>query len=248
MRLLICMVTHNRLDYTKVALQSLRDTLMVPAFIVVVDNASEDGTVDYLHRVEGDLCDLVLTNTMNRYPGAACNRGWQMGLIRFPHATHLMRCDNDMEWLERGWDVEAREYFEVMPGLGQLGLMDMTDARDFPTVWHEEGGKKLNVGPTNIGGTHIMRRELWDMGLRYRETPWQNVGGPTPQEDVFLSLDIKQRGLSFGNVEKQKCREMSYTDTDKYYDYYVRTFTQRGHEPPARIKDGVVIEEGLHHI
>lgn len=251
MRLLIVVVTHNRLDYTKKCLSSLDESLSLDDLsenddykIVVVDNASSDGTQEWLNTDGSHLFDRLITNVANRYPGAACNQGWMVGLSGF-EATHLCRIDNDC-LLKPGWFTETKECFESFPGLGQFGLIEMSEAKEFRYIerTNDETGKKLNTGPTNIGGPCVVSKELWDRGLRYSEMPWQHFGGPTPQEDVKLSLDIREMGKFFGNTTKHIVTEMSFGDTDKYYDYYVSTFQRRGHGIPARTKNGEVVEVG----
>lgn len=253
MRLLICVVTHNRLDYTKECLFSLQETLGVNPeasedddfSIVVVDNASDPDTVEWLN--ECKVTDHLILNKNNRYPGAACNQGWTRGLEDFD-ATHLCRIDNDCV-MQPGWFARVKECFEKYESLGQLGLINMNESPEFKPRFVEHNGPRLNVGPTNIGGPNVITRKLWDQGLRYSEIPWHNFGGPTPQEDVKLSLDIRNiYGQWFANIAETICVEQSFTDTDKYYDYYQRTFSERGHGVPCRVKDGVVIEsnDGTH--
>lgn len=246
MKLLICVITHNRLDYTKDCLKALNENTPPPDYmVVVVDNASTDGTVEWLKDEGVTLYDALVLNSSNRYPGAACNQGWQEGLDLFPEEnfTHLCRLDNDCV-VQKGWDEQVKLAFESFDKLGQFGLIDMKDSKEFPYKVIEENGGELNVGPSNIGGPNVIVRELWDQGLRYQESKWINFGGPMGQEDVALSLDIKGRGYRFGNTVPFICKEQSFDDTDKYFDYYCRTFAERGHGRPARTKNGVVLEAG----
>ena len=273
MKLLICVITHNRLAYTKrclraldVALSAASDGVLEDYSVVVVDNASTDGTVEWLKEKfehgppagnpewldgEGDfggagLYDRLITNKANRFPGAACNQGWMVGMSTF-QATHLMRLDNDCV-LDESAFLAIEHIFDSFDGLGQLGIIEMSEAKEFPYVErvNEETKARLNTGPTNIGGPCVILREAWDKGLRYSEMPWQNFGGPTPQEDVKLSLDLKEMGYFFGNVCEEICTELSFGNTDDYFDYYAHTFQLRGHGVPARTKEGDVIEAGSH--
>ncbi len=49
-KLVILIVTYNRLDKLKKCLESYTEQTVLPQKILVVDNASTDGTVDFLHR------------------------------------------------------------------------------------------------------------------------------------------------------------------------------------------------------
>src|SRR5688572_24144843 len=122
MKLLIVLITFNRLAYTKRTLRELWGTAELPYYLIVVDNNSTDGTQEYLTRLEKRYrIDKAILNPDNYYPGKATNIGWEQGLKDFPEATHLMRLDNDMH-LEKGWQSTAESYFKAIPELGQLGL------------------------------------------------------------------------------------------------------------------------------
>lgn len=234
MKLLICLITHNRLEYTKRTLESLYDTISVPSKLIIVDNASTDGTQEYIDR--NALEDVALVcNPENYYPGKACNIGWEQGLWIYK-ATHLMRCDNDMEFV-KDWDKKAEEYFDAMPPLGQLGL-DHTaldkfngDERYLTTI----GGKTINAWPGNVGGPCIIRREVYDKGARYDETPWADLRNSpedmiTPQEDVKFSLSMHKYGYIYGHpTEKLAWTFADETNRKNYPAYYKKTFSERGY-------------------
>lgn len=241
MRLLIALITYNRLAYTQKTLESLKKTLSVPHMIVAVDNNSTDGTQDWLNEMLGeDKIDWVINRTDNGYPGKACNEGWAFGVNpqSYVHidATHLMRCDNDMEF-EPGWDQKAEEYFETMPMLGQLGLDHSAldtfngDERYLTTV----GDKTINAWPGNIGGPCIIRREVYDRGARYDETPWKDERNSstdmiTPQEDVKFSLMMHTYGYIYGHpTQKLATTFADESNRSDYPSYYKQTFRERGY-------------------
>lgn len=248
MKALIAFISHERLDYTKRSLRSLKETLTIDHKIVVYDNDSSDEVREWISdaRAEG-LCDAVIFSGSNDYPGAAANGAWELGLSdHMPDADLLVRVDNDMEFLP-GWDTEMVKAFESHMLLGQLGLMNQSQC--FPEGENrvtpcEVDGYVVNRFWTNIGGTMAIRREVYDLGIKYDETPWRSEGGPTPQEDVKLSLAIKEAGFYFANLLPHLVIEMSYGNTADYPDYYARTFTERGHQPPPLTKNGVVIGGG----
>jgi N-acetylglucosaminyl-diphospho-decaprenol L-rhamnosyltransferase len=68
----ITFATLNCLEYTKKCMESLINSGVDPKRIVVVDNASEDGTVQYLQQL--DLGSVIL-NRQNLSCGAAWNQG-----------------------------------------------------------------------------------------------------------------------------------------------------------------------------
>lgn len=231
MNLLVCLITYNRLEYTKKTLESIRNTLFVPFRIIVVDNNSTDGTREWLEANEENF----IINDKNYYPGKACNIGWETGLEEYD-ATHLMRCDNDMVF-EEHWGQLAEEYFEAIPLLGQLGL-DHSALNSFngdERYLTSMGGKTINAWPGNIGGPCIIRREVYDKGARYDETPWSDLRNSsedmiTPQEDVKFSLSMHKYGYIYGHpTEKLATTFADDSNRSDYPEYYKQTFSERGY-------------------
>ena len=146
MRLLTCLVADSGLDLTQETLESYFGAVQVPQFLVVVDNASEDGTAEYLAERAG--VDLVITSPGLVSHGRACNVGWQEGLRRF-EATHL-HCPEAPVAYEPGWDLHALECMQAKPRLGRLELCGCDGS---------------------IGGAHVTRLALWGAGVRYAEEP-----------------------------------------------------------------------------
>jgi glycosyltransferase involved in cell wall biosynthesis len=226
MRLLIVLITYNRKAYTKKTLSNLFATIDTPYYLVAVDNASTDDTKDYLTSLKGrNKLDMLILNEGNYYPGKACNIGWSKGLEAYPQATHLMRLDNDMAF-EKGWDAYAAEYFDTIDRLGQLGL-DYDGGEDKPPQFYN--GMGLVEFPGCVGGPSIIRREIFDDGIRYDETPWKDSGTPL-QEDSKFSREVKQQGWLVGHMDKR----LSYTfavpeNWGDYPQYYRETMTDRGY-------------------
>lgn len=227
MKLIICLITYNRLAYTKRTLRSLWDTIELPYYLIVVDNNSTDGTQKYLGSlIERGRIDHAIFNDANYYPGKACNIGWAEGLKDYPQATHLMRLDNDMHF-EKGWDKKAEEYFQKIDRLGQLGLDFDGGENKVPEFYN---GMGLNPFPGCVGGPNIIRRQVFDSGIRYDETPWE--GSRTKlQEDSKFSRAIKNDGWLVGHMDER----LSWTFATKenwgdYKDYYKKTMFDRGYD------------------
>lgn len=226
MNLLIAIITYNRLDYTKRTIKSLLDTLELPNFIIVADNNSSDGTQDYLKSLKkrGRVNEIML-NEDNLYPGRATNLAWDLGLKLYPEATHLCRIDNDMHF-ERGWDTKAEEYFEKINRLGQLGLDWLGGEGKEPEVINGIG---LNKWPSVVGGPNIIKRKIFENGIRYDESKWKNSGNRL-QEDSKFSHQISNMGYLVGHMEDK----LSYTFANKdnwheFKDYYIETMNDRGY-------------------
>lgn len=233
MKLLIVLITYNRLEYSKRTLKSLKETLTLPHKIIIADNASTDGTA---HWAMGADVDYVVLNKENLYPAKACNEAWEIGLELYPETTHLMRCDNDMQF-EKGWDTYAKEYFDKIEHLGQLGLD--YDGGEGKSGRHYNGMELVEF-PGCVGGPNIMPKHLFERGLKYDEVRWNDERNSKVQEDSMLSKRVKDKGYLVGHMNKR----LSYTFADEtnwkdYPEYYEKTMTDRGYDDKADFVRGI---------
>lgn len=108
----IILVTFNELRYTRACLDSLRLRTDEAYELIVVDNGSTDGTVDYLRSLD-DV--TLIANPDNKGFPAAANQG-----IRAARGKNLLLLNNDTVvttgWLRRMLDVFARD-----PAVGLVG-------------------------------------------------------------------------------------------------------------------------------
>lgn len=203
------MVTYDRLDCTKKALASYLETVSVPYTMFLVDNGSTDGTQAWLldQHLSVRLVDYRLLGE-NKYPGYATNVGWACAP---PEATFLHRADND--WAYRpGWCDHLQAAF-ADPKVGQVGLR--TD--------REESHNGVPI-PWNVGGNNVIRRELWDAGLRYDERPWTELPAGH-SEDTYLSPAVANMGYTWTRVKKPCIYGVSVESKDD--PYYQRSYAAR---------------------
>lgn len=227
MKLGIVLITHNRLKYTKRTLESLRRTITVPYKLLIVDNASTDGTAEWLH-AGGSAAEFYLNET-NDYPGKACNLGWS--LLKDEDITHYMRCDNDMEFAE-GWDKRAEEYFRKIDRLGQLGLDFDGGENKVPQFYN---GMGLVEWPGCVGGPCIIRREIYDDGHRYDEARWEGSRSKM-QEDSKFSKKLKADGWLVGHMDERLSWTFAVPENWKDYpDYYKKTMFDRGYDEVVEV-------------
>lgn len=231
MKLLICLITHNRLAYTKRTLRSLWSSTSDGREynLIIVDNASNDGSQKYISNLydRGRIDEFIL-NSENLYPGKACNLGWEKGMKFNP--THLMRLDNDM-MLNKDWDLRVEECFETIPELGQLGIEHEAIEHPKADLYRRQiNGLTINEWPGVVGGPMIMPRKLWDLGVRYEELRWDDGRKSALQEDSKLSMRIKEMGFIVGHAQEELARTFATKQTWKDYpDYYRKTMTERGY-------------------
>jgi glycosyltransferase involved in cell wall biosynthesis len=237
MKLLVALITYNRLNYTQKTLRNFRKTISdsTEYYLVAVDNASHDQTQLYLKRQEGrGVIDKVILNPENYYPGKATNIAWEEGLKEFPQADYLMRLDNDMEF-KKGWDKAFEKYFKAIPELAQLGYDH--EAIEHPQAYSMAvtiNGQTINGWPGCVGGPCLIRRKVWDDGHRYSEEPWTNHGYENviaEQEDVKLSRDLKNAGWLVGHTQEDWGR--TFANKSNWHEdreYYKETMQKRGYK------------------
>jgi glycosyltransferase involved in cell wall biosynthesis len=199
-RILTVVVAYRRLGLLKRTLRSYAETITGEHRLIVVDNRSDYRTRRWL--AESGL-EVEFLHA-NRYPGAATNRGFELGTADYD-AELLHRSDSDFEYLE-GWAEHVRDWFDRDPWLGQLGLRTL----------EEEGAQGA------VGGTSVIRRRLFAEGLRYSELPWSEC----PFEDGKLSHQVNAAGWNWARVT-QPCA-IHIGKCDPKLAYYRETFGVRG--------------------
>jgi len=214
MKLHTVFITYNRLELTKRTIESYLETVSVPYTSIVVDNASDDGTAEWLNETFGNE-QLVFPFVLeaNRYPGWASNWGWGFSP---DDATHLHRADNDHIFLP-GW-CEAVEY-EFQPE--KVGLVGLRTSEE-----------ELHAR-TNTGGNCVIRRSLWDEGLRWDERTWPELRdqmGAGITEDSLMAPSVLKMGYRWTRVRRPCIVPISseLPDSDPDWPYYLQSFRDRG--------------------
>jgi glycosyltransferase involved in cell wall biosynthesis len=219
MKILCCMVTHNRLEYTQRAIDAFLATSDDP--LIVIDNASTDGTEKLAH----------IRNRANLFPGAATNIGWHEGLKLHPDATHLMRLDNDFELLP-GWREEVERCFDRVPTLALLGFHNRHEDYDGNPPVELDFTETVNIKWDQVGGNSIIPRKLYDRGLRWEGGPW-HMGAV--DEDSIFAAEIRRLGGLVGTVVPTIANNMSFHRYEDYPAYYQETARIRGLVPELSV-------------
>lgn len=109
----IVILTHNQLKYTQECLEAL-DRTTTGHQIIIVDNASTDGTPEYLQRLEEQKQHVrVILNRRNVGFAAGCNQG-----VAASRNGTICLLNNDTVPME-GWLDSMLEVLE--PGVGAVG-------------------------------------------------------------------------------------------------------------------------------
>lgn len=214
MKILTCIVVHDRPELTERTIGSyLATTTETPKLLVAYDSGSNPETAWALEawRRAGAF---VIRSDENVYPGRGCNEAWTHALNLADDVTLLHRSDNDVEY-QPGWWEHVVERFEDDPRLGQLGLLE----------------ERFEQGCFNVGGNCVLRRELWDGGLRWDETRWgENPAGAALNEDALMSSAVAAAGYQVGRVSRECVVHLGW-DFDDYPGYYEASARVRGYDP-----------------
>lgn len=225
-------VTHNRLHYTKRTIKSYLKNTVIPHELIIVDNASTDRTqkylLDVLHKNKQYVSQVVF-NTKNEYPGKATNQGWKKANKK---CVYLHRSDNDMIY-SRGWDKEVIQAFKDFPRMGQLGLTN--ELYQVKPELHNQYESIVTKGKTtlsrpmntlgNVGGTCVVKKEIWDKGIRWVEDKWDS----SINEDSKFSWAVMSSGkYDVYELMSDKVKHIGFGDIADNFNYYFKSYWQRG--------------------
>ncbi len=194
----VVMVTFNRWDLTRQALTLLAE-LTPPSYeVVIVDNASTDGTADALGAVEGAL---VLRNTRNLGFGPANNQGAAMARGRY-----LLLLNSDA-WVRPGWLEPLVEVADADPGIAavapRLLYPDGRLQEAGSIIWRDGRVRQYGDGDLPNRSQYLFRRTVDYASaacLLVRRSAFVGVGGFDPRfapmyyEDVDLCLALAAAG------------------------------------------------------
>ena len=111
----IVIVTWNGLTYTKRCLETLHDLTDFKCFeVIVVDNGSTDGSVEYLKSIPQIR---LIQNSSNKGFAKANNQAIELS----DNSSDILLLNNDTEILQRDWLAKLQETAYRSPGIGIVG-------------------------------------------------------------------------------------------------------------------------------
>ncbi len=211
MRVAVLSLTRDRLDYTKHCFQTLRDNAGVPYGHFVYDNASSDGTQEWL---EQDYdCVGYVAGTEN--VGIARALNYLLGVVEEEGGYDvIVNVDNDCEVTVPGTLRVVAELAAANPGSVIGPRVD--GLRRPPVIHHYETIDGHRVGITSqIGGIFMPLPAGW----RYPET--SNDYGHC---DVLISSEAVKRGSIVGQLIDFPVNHYETTNGQeaRYPEYFAR--------------------------
>jgi len=100
----IVILTYNQIEYTRLCLESIKSSTDLPIEIIVVDNCSTDGTVDYLEIESHDFCKLFPFRIIKNNKNLGFAGGNNVGVAN-ARGEYVLLLNNDVVvtqgWIER---------------------------------------------------------------------------------------------------------------------------------------------------
>lgn len=188
----IIVITRNRLGYTKLTLDSIfKKTVYYPYELIVVDNNSTDGTIDYLKDLENrGMIDKLILLDKNYGAGYAMNQG-----IKVASGKYYIRSDNDMVY-NLGWLTALIKALVKIPhSLLQVAVFGQL----------VEDGTRAEFSVTNeIDGIIIREIDIGGCNMAFTREVYQKLG-PFPHlmctEDGIYCTRARQKGYIVGQID-----------------------------------------------
>lgn len=183
-RVNVAMVTHDRLEFTRQAIQGLRRTADFPYSLTVVDNASQDGTPDYLLEQlrAGTVHNLVLLGE-NLGVSPAANLAWALE----PVADYCLKLDNDIVMRRPGWLREMVALAERLPEAGALAYN--FEVKSYKR--YEFKGARFRLPTAGLGGACLLVPARTKRLVGY----WCEEYGLYGEEDADYTARVRLAGL-----------------------------------------------------
>lgn len=147
----LVVATRNRKEFLACAVNAVLLNTERPFELLIMDNASEDGTDALCQALQRQHPHQVRHCRMDRNFGT---NAYALGFLE-ARFKYLVDMDDDVLALSKGWDYAAIQAFERFPRLGFLAMNVVQDeyttgAKKDPSAYTERssGDTTLEVGPT----------------------------------------------------------------------------------------------------
>lgn len=189
----IIILAWNQLEYTKLCIESIkRHTDRSKYELIVVDQGSTDGTLDYLKgALDGDR-DTIIWNVKNRGFSGGNNQG-----LRLAECEFVLMLNNDCEIQGDNW-LDLLLNASKESGVGLVGAVCMKVAPNYARRMFDfvgpgkESEKWSYIEGWCLFGKRDLFLELGGFDMRFN---------PTYSEDTDLSFRIKAKGLKIKAID-----------------------------------------------
>lgn len=186
MKIDLAFITYNRIDYTKLALQSILADPSEEFSLTIWDNASTDGTVEYLkHSINDQRINDITFSKENLGQTAAINAIWHRS-----QADLLGKLDNDCI-VTPGWTHLLAKAHEDIPELGVVAMWHFFE-EDFE---YERAKHKIQAF-----GKHLIFRHPWTCGTGFliKRKAYKQIGPIHEKAMTRFFINVARKGYVNG--------------------------------------------------
>lgn len=181
----IVMITFNRLAFTRQSIASVIKYTDFPYVLTVVDNASKDGSREYLQLLhdQGVIDNLVL---LEENVGLA--KASNLALHQEPDAPYCLKMDNDIVYRKPGWLGDMVRAIDKSPSVGVIAYN--FEPTSYPVSLVD--GIPLRIKPNGSlgGGCVLIPHRTWEL-----LGDWCEDYGLYGEEDRDYALRVSLAGL-----------------------------------------------------
>lgn len=196
----LLVLSYNRKQYLQASLESLWSHTTFPYELIVLDDASNAETQDYVYSlVRAQKVSTALFNCHhNRGIGCAVNRGYACA-----SGDYILKLDADLIY-RPGWLQEVVHILD-RPEVGSMGLFAYHHPpRVFANDIIRDCGDYFEV-VDYVGSAVCCRREVWE-----RFGPWSVGPQYTFSEDVYFKRAIQASGLCSALPTHDLCENVGF--------------------------------------
>lgn len=206
----VCVLSYNRLEFTKLCLKELRRRTRMPYRTLVVDNGSVDGSAEYLLSVQGEgLIDKLILKAEN----TGVHDGWNVALENV-ESDIFVTMDNDIipQNSEPDWLTQLLELLKRSPEFGGIALR--------AHMLIGEPGDRFKNAPEVLAHSHIPAycRVMYTDKIR-EGGGWRNIKEPgRNNEDWHISKLMQNQGMKTGFARDIRCIHL-WGDENSHWGY-----------------------------
>lgn len=193
----IMVVTYNRLELTKRFFESLLKTtpelLNGEARLIIVDNGSKDGTVEYLEEMQEKYSFISDVYFYHENKGIGVGRSKCLQLANRYDDPYLATLDNDVE-LPQGWLTQCIDILKSNP---EFALGVNMEGKPYPMT--TRNGKTFQLKPAgNLGTACTVFPRMLHLQIGYFITEFGLYG----EEDADFFFRARCLGYQMGYLEQ----------------------------------------------
>jgi predicted O-methyltransferase YrrM len=228
MRVSTIVLNWNRHALLEGTLRSYLATVAAPFELIVIDNASSDGSRETIERCRARLPSLQMIFLNENLGGEAINLALEHVSGDLVHIS-----ENDQLFLD-GWSQHVRDCFAKFDGLGQLSLHGVVPTDDEawelkPAQSHFSKGKILYEALGSVGTCCVVPVHVFRAGVRVHNIPQSGPESFKFPDDARLSADIKKLGFWCAWSDRYYARNIGHEVSEfaRDLEYYRKNYESK---------------------